>query len=146
MRKESHAATYHAAVKRRGRAFVVGDGSVAWSWSSIVDLADAVVFLMDQAISHGDERSSQVRRNMGGYYFMQVGDVTMMERAKAVSERLGLGEVESVPVERAAHVHSFGPLMWGCGVTFKADRLTVLGWKPKDLGWRVSMEEVGVSI
>ena len=143
LKKESHAATYYAAVKRRGRAFVIGDGSATWSWSSIGDLADAVVFLMDQAMMGGEGRGNHVGVNEEGYYFVQSGDVSLRERAEAVSRRLDLGEVESVPVEVAADIHPFGAIMWGCGATFRADKLKELGWKPKEVDWRVLMEEEG---
>jgi hypothetical protein len=33
--------------------------------------------------------------------------------------------------------------MWGCGARFRADRLTSLGWRPKEVDWRVLMEEEG---
>lgn len=143
LKKESHAATYYAAVKRRGRAFVIGDGSATWSWTSIGDLAEAVVFLMEQAIMSGDERRVQVGVNEEGYYFVQSGDVSLMERAEAVSKRLGFGEVETISVEVAAKIHQYGPLMWGCGARFRADRLRKLGWRPKDIDWRLLMEEEG---
>lgn len=143
LKKESSAALYYATVKSRGRAFVIGDGSATWSWSSIGDLGAAVVFLMEQAIMSGKERSGEVGINEEGYYFVQSGDVSLMERAKAVSERLGLGEVESVPVEIAAEIHPFGPIMWGCGERTRADKLAELGWKPKEADWRILMEEEG---
>ncbi len=143
LKKESSAAFYYATVKSRGRAFVIGDGSATWSWSSIGDLGDAVVFLMEQAIMSGNERSGQVGINEEGYYFVQSGDVSLMERAKAVSERLGLGEVEIMPVEVAAEIHPFGPIMWGCGERTRADKLAELGWRPKEVDWKVLMEEEG---
>ena len=143
LKKESHAATYYAAVKTRGRAFVIGDGSAAWSWISIDDLGDAVVFLMEQAVMKGDERRGQIGVNKEGYYFVQAGDVSLMERAEAVNKRLGLGEVERVSVEVAAEIHPYGPLMWGCGARFRADKLRKLGWRPNEVDWRVLMEEEG---
>ena len=143
LKKESHSATYHAAVKRRGRAFVIGDGSAAWSWISIDDLGDAVVFLMEQSVLSGDERRGQVGVNKEGYYFVQAGDVSLMERAEAVNKRLGLGEVERVSVEVAAQIHPYGPLMWGCGARFRADKLRKLGWRPSEVDWRALMEEEG---
>ncbi len=143
LKKESHAATYYAAAKNRGRAFVVGDGSASWSWISIDDLGDAVVFLIEQAMMSGDERRNQVGVNKDGYYFVQAGDVSLMERAEAVSKRLSLGQVERVSPEVAAEIHPFGPLMWGCGARFRADKLRKLGWKPKQVDWRVLMEEEG---
>lgn len=142
LKKESAAAAYYAAVKSRGRAFVIGDGSVAWSWSSTGDLGDAVTFLMKGALL-SEHEESQLGVNEEGYYFVQSGDVSMMERAEAVSKRIGLGAVESVPVEVAAEFHAFGPLMWGCGATFRADKLKALGWRPKETDWRPLMEEEG---
>ena len=143
LKPESHAAFYYATVKSRGRAFVVGDGTATWSWVSIGDLGDAVVFLMDQAIMSGDERSRQVGVNNEGYYFVQAGDVSLMERAKALSERLDLGEVEGLSVESAKEIHPFGHIMWGCGERTRPDRLRALGWRAKELDWRVLMEGEG---
>lgn len=143
LRKESHAATYYAAVKRRGRAFIIGDGSATWSWISKDDLDNAVVFLIEQALMSGKERREQLGVNMDGYYFVQAGDVSLLERAEAVNKRLGFKEVERVSVEVAAEIHPFGPLMWGCGVRFRADKLSKLGWKPTEVDWRALMEEEG---
>jgi nucleoside-diphosphate-sugar epimerase len=137
------AAAYYAAVTARGRAFVVGDGSVAWSWSSIGDLGDAVVLLTERATSIHNSNQQGIGVNEEGYYFVRTDDVRMEDRAEAISKRLGLREVESVPVEVVADLHPFGPIMWGCGATFRADRLKSLGWRPKELDWRVLMEEEG---
>lgn len=143
LKKESNAAFYYAAVKSRGRAFVIGEGTATWSWTSIGDLGDAVVFLMEQALKNGSERRGQVGVNRDGYYFVRTGDLSMMERAKAVSERLGLGEVESVWVEAAREIHPFGPIMWGCGERTRSDKLHELGWRPKETDWKALMEEEG---
>jgi len=56
LKKESQTATYYAAVRRRGRAFVVRDWSAAWSWALIRDLGGAVVFLMERAAMSWDAR------------------------------------------------------------------------------------------
>ncbi|RAO66594.1 uncharacterized protein BHQ10_002606 [Talaromyces amestolkiae] len=141
LKKESNSAFYYATVKSRGRAFVIGEGTATWSWSSIGDLGDAVVFLMEQALKSGSERRGQVGVNEDGYYFVRTGDLSMMERAKAVSERLGLGEVESVSVDTAREIHPFGPIMWGCGERTRSDKLLELGWRPKETDWKALMEE-----
>ena len=142
-KKESYSATYYEAVKSRGRAFVIGDGSAMWSWTSIDDLGDAVAFLMEQAMGHGDEGRGQVGVNEEGYYFVQAGDVSLIDRAEAVSKRLGLGQVERISPELAKTIHPFGHIMWGCGARFRADRLRQLGWRPKKTDWRALMEEEG---
>lgn len=142
LKKESNAAFYYAAVKSRGRAFVIGEGTATWSWTSIGDLGDAVVFLMGQALNTGrDGRAGQVGVNRDGYYFVRTGDLSMMERAKAVTERLGLGEVESVSVDVARGIHPLGPIMWGCGERTRSDKLLEIGWRPKDTDWKALMEE-----
>lgn len=135
---ESNSATYYTAIKARGRAFVIGDGTATWSWTSIRDLADAVVFLAGTALE-----KQQVGVNLEGYYFVQTGDLSMMERALAASKRLGLGQVESISVEEAKKIHPFGHIMWGCGERTRADRLARLGWAPKQTDWRILMEEKG---
>ena len=116
---------------------MVGDGSVKWSWSWVGDLGYAVVFLMDKAI----HQPQSVGVNEQGYYFVQTDDVKMIDRAKAISERLHLGEVESVTADVAKEYHPFAPLMWGCGAVFNSDRLKALGWNPKKFDWRPLMEE-----
>jgi nucleoside-diphosphate-sugar epimerase len=143
LKKESNAAFYYAAVKSRGRAFVIGEGTATWSWTSIGDLGDAVVFLMEQALESdiGSERCGQVGVNRDGYYFVRTGDLSMMERAKAVSERLGLREIESVSLDAAREIHPFGPIMWGCGERTRSDKLLELGWRPKETDWKALMEE-----
>lgn len=141
--KEGASAAYYAAVKVRNKAFVIGDGSVAWSWVSNRGLGAAVVLLVDQALSKDDSIRSQVGVNKDGYYFIRTGDVSMRERAEAVSKRLGLGGTESLPVDVVAHIHPFGPIMWDCGATFRSDRLAALGWRPEDVDLRAMMEEAG---
>lgn len=142
-KKESNSAFYYEAVKRRGRAFVIGDGTATWSWTSIGDLGDAVVFLMEQAMTSCSERIEALGVNQNGYYFVSTGDLSMVERAEAVTARLGLDAVESIPVESAKEIHPFGHIMWGYGERTRADKLARLGWTPKDLNWKALMEEEG---
>lgn len=107
------------------------------------DLDDTVVFLIEQALKSWKERREQLGVNMEGYYFVQAGEVSLIERAEGVNKRLGFKEVERVPVDVAAEIHPFGPLMWGCGARFRADKLRKLGWKPNEVDWRTLMEEEG---
>lgn len=140
---ESNSASYYAAIKARGRAFVIGDGTATWSWTSIHDLGDAVVFLAAMVLEAGYSRKKQMGVNFEGYYFVQTGDLSMMKRALAVSERLGFGEVESISVEEAKTIHPFGHIMWGRGERTRADKLAELGWKPRETDWKLLMEEKG---
>lgn len=143
LKKESNAAVYFAAVKSRGRAFVIGEGTATWSWTSIGNLGETIAFLMDVAFFTESERDGQLGVNQNGYYFVRTGDLSMMDRAKAVSELLGLGEVESVSVEAAKQNHPFGHIMWGCGGRTRADKLAELGWKFWETDWRALMEKEG---
>ena len=145
-RKEGRvAAAYYSTVTQRKSAFAVGNGSAAWSWVSIRDLGRAVIHIVEQSLMNGDNARSLVGVNENGYYFVRAGEVSMSERAEAINQRLDLGEVESISTEEAAEMHPLGPLMWGSGAVFKADKLTALGWKPKDLEWKTLMEEEGGS-
>ncbi|KAK5169320.1 uncharacterized protein LTR77_005295 [Saxophila tyrrhenica] len=143
VKKESNSALYYKMVKSRGRAFVIGEGTATWSWTSIGDLGQAIVFLMEQALLRGSEQRAQLGVNHEGYYFVRTGDLSMIDRARAVSERLGLGEVESVSVDEAKKMHPFGAVMWGCGERTRADKLAQLGWMPNDTDWRELMQEAG---
>jgi hypothetical protein len=112
------------------------------------DLGDAVVFLTELAIGVGDSGTSkrkQIGVNSEGYYFVQTGDLSMMERAVTVSERLGFGErgVESISVEEAKKIHPFGHIMWGCGERTRGGKLAELGWEAKESDWKALMEEKG---
>lgn len=56
----------------------------------------------------------------------------MVERAKAVKERLGLGEVATLTINAASRIHSSGPIMWGQGENTRSSKLLELSWTPKD--------------
>ena len=140
LKKEGASAAYYKAVQAHGQAFVVGKGEAAWAWASTRDLQRAVVFLVGKALS-GDSQDLGVNRE--GYYLLSTDQVTMMERAEAIRDRLHLDKVESVTPETAAKYHPFGALMWGSGARFKADKLKDLGWKPLDKDWRPLMMEKG---
>ena len=141
LKKESNSAFYYSAVRSLGHAFVVGNGTATWSWTSIGDLASAVVFLMERSLSEGSDRCKRVGVNLDGYYFVSTGDLSMMERAEAISQRLGLGGVESISVEDAGAIHPMGHIMWGCGERTRGDKLAALGWRPTDNDWKSLMEE-----
>jgi hypothetical protein len=152
---ESNSAAYHSAVKARGRAFVIGDGTATWSWTSVRDLGDAVGFLAGRALeqigagvnnnNNNNNTQQQIGVNLSGYHFVSTGDLSMMDRALAINERLGLREeeVESISVEAAKKIHPFGHIMWGCGERTRSDKLAALGWKPKETDWKLLMEEKG---
>ena len=77
---ESNSAAYYAATKSRRRAFVIGDGTATWSWTSVRDLGDAVVFLAGMALGfEGHDKQRQIGVNLQGYHFVQTGDLSMME-------------------------------------------------------------------
>lgn len=141
LKRESNSATYYSAVVNRGRAFVIGNGTATWSWTSIGDLGNAIIFLMEQSLSEASRHRIGV--NQDGYCFVSTGDLNMKERAQAVSQRLGFGEVESITAEDAKKIHPMGHVMWGCGERTRADKLNELGWRPKERDWRGLMEEEG---
>ena len=70
---------------------------------------------------------------------------TPVPKTNAVSrlDRLGFGDMESVPVEVVARLHEFGSLVWGCGAIFRADKLPESGWRPNKVDWRPLMRDGG---
>ena len=98
---------------------------------------------MEKAVSNGKDTQKLLGVNDRGYYFVQSDDIRMKDRAEGITKRLRLGEVESIPVEVAAGYHPFGPIMWGCGATFRPAKLKSLGWRPKEFDWRALMEDEG---
>lgn len=142
VKRESNSAFYYTAVRSRRRAFVVGDDTATWSWTSIGDLASAVVFLLERSLSER-EGFSRLGVNQYGYYFVSTGDLSMRARAEAVSQRLSLGDIQSISVEEVKGIHPMGHIMWGCGERTRADKLVDLGWRPRDDDWKALMEDNG---
>lgn len=72
---------------------------------------------------------------------MRTGYTNTIERAKAISERPGIEEVESVSVDAARQIHPFDSIMWGCGERTRSNKLLELVWRPKETDWNSLMKE-----
>ena len=141
--------TLYEEMAKYGRVAVVGAGENRWGWVSVRDCADAIVFVVEEVLA--GQRGGECRVEFGerGYYFVGAGEISMLKRASAASQRLSReGKVQTAEVE---HVESEGlsrvspsrlfAMAMRSNSRFRADRLDDLGWKPADTDWKPLMEE-----
>ena len=146
---------YPRAVLKLGHAFQVGDGQGTWSWSSVHDVARAIVFVAEEALQGttaggGGGGGGKLEFGKAAYYYIESGDATFADQAELVaSELASLGaslttrEVLSIDAEAATKLHKYGVLLWGgCGARSRADKLRAMGWKAEDRDWRPFWREV----
>ena len=137
---------YPKAVLEVGHAFKVADGQGTWTWSSVHDVARAIVFVAKEALKGKD---GKLEYGKGAYYFIGSGDGTFADQAELVaSDLVSLGalkseEVVSIDGEAATKLHRYGSFMWGgSGARSRADKLKAIGWKPQDTDWRPFWSEI----
>lgn len=109
----------------------------------INNLSKAIIFLIEKVLIYREESCKLLGINIEGYYFVSAGDLSIIDRVRTISERLGLGDIKTVSVEAAKQIYPLGHIMWGCGERTRADKLAQLGWEPKDVDWKSLMEEEG---
>ena len=110
------------------------------------DTANAIAYCTEHAadLLTIPPHSSHMLQSLGVKVFTSLRH-TLVPKTNAVSrlDRLGFGDMESVPVEVATGLHEFGPLVWGCSAIFRADKLPESGWRPNKVDWRPLMREGG---
>ena len=150
-KQETYSAMLYEEMVKLGRVCVVGEGQNTWGWVSVKDTADAIVFFVEEVLKGQRGGESRLEYGKRGYYLVGSGQVPMLERAKAVAQRLysagkiKSAEVESVAVENADKIneHPLFPIMLRSNSRFQADRLKDLGWTPKEPDWKPLMEAAG---
>lgn len=143
----THSSEYARQVLKRGRGFLLGNGSNAWSGSSVGDVSSAIIFVLEETFQelwkHG---GGKIEYGWNGYYFIEAGECSMRERAEIILPYLKeLGAIESVEIDELSteEVDKMSPIasvIFGTSSRSKADRLLALGWKPRD-DWRSKMKE-----
>ncbi|MCJ1326199.1 hypothetical protein MMC10_002863 [Thelotrema lepadinum] len=150
-KQESFSAMLYEEMVKYGRVCVAGEGQNTWGWVSVKDTADALVFFVEEALKGQRGGESRLEYGKRGYYLVGSGQVPILERAKALAERLfragkiQSAEVESLAVEDLGGVsdHHLFAIMLRSNSRFQADRLKDLGWTPKEPDWRPLMEDDG---
>jgi len=145
-RTETHQLLWYNAILENGAPFLLGKGENVWSVISVKDLGRAIEVFVDEILRGGD------RLGFGnqGYYFIEAFEVSLMERAVAVGDRLVKegkiknGEVELLSENEVERRYGgFMRYLVGSSSTVKADRLKALGWKPMEMDWKALVEEHG---
>ncbi|KPI39686.1 uncharacterized protein AB675_3259 [Cyphellophora attinorum] len=137
---------WYNAIIDKGAPFLLGKGENVWSTVSVRDLGKAILFVVDLVLDGSDRLEFGDR----GYYFVEAFELSLMDRAKAVGERLVKeGKIESADVRFLSEedvVKEHGPLfgyILGSSSRVRADRLKELGWRPTDFDWKTLVEEHG---
>jgi len=145
-RTETHQLLWYNAILENGAPFLLGKGENVWSVVSVKDLGRAIGLFVDEILNGGD------RLGFGdqGYYYVEAFEVSLMERAVAVGERLAKeGKIKNGKVELLSEDEiekrygAFMKYLVGSSSMVKAERLKALGWKPADMDWRALVEEHG---
>ncbi|KFY01958.1 hypothetical protein O988_02431 [Pseudogymnoascus sp. VKM F-3808] len=147
IKTETFQVGWYNAIIENGASFLLGKGTNAWSTVSISDLGRAILFVVDEILK-GEQ--SQLDYGDSGYYWVEAFEVSLMDRAKAIGERLfkegkiGTPDVELKTLEEVTSKWSvYMGYLIGSSSRIKADRLKALGWKPLDFDWKVLVEEKG---
>jgi nucleoside-diphosphate-sugar epimerase len=106
--------------KESGVVQVIGNGANLWSNVHIDDLADLYLLALDKGTA-------------GSFYFAENGENSFGELGQAISDRLKLGQVQSLDADIAAE--SWGPasayFTFGSNSRVRAERARCeLGWQP----------------
>ncbi|KFY19132.1 hypothetical protein V493_08120 [Pseudogymnoascus sp. VKM F-4281 (FW-2241)] len=147
IKTETFQVDWYNAIIENGASFLLGKGTNAWSTVSISDLGRAILFVIDE-ILEGEQ--SRLEYGDSGYYWVESFEVSLMDRAKAIGERLfkegkiGTPDVELKTLEEVTSKWSaYMGYLIGSSSRIRADRLKALGWKPLDFDWKLLVEEKG---
>ncbi|KAL2786605.1 hypothetical protein BJX66DRAFT_312461 [Aspergillus keveii] len=123
-----------AAVLKRKKGFLVGEGKNVWHQVHVQDLSDLFFRLGEAAAAGGGDATW----NDKGYYLAENGpfvwgDIQRVVAKTAYEKRLiPSPEVESISDAQVTELNEFGLYAWGSssrGTSYRAKRL--LGWSPK---------------
>lgn len=148
VRTEGFVHDYIRAVIRRAGdgakgAFVMGQGRNVWSWCATRDVADAAWTIVKR---WRDDEGRGWDEELGGYYYVEAGQLAMRDVACAVS-RAVMGveatpeDCDSLQYAQFAQLMPVLPGLWGVTARCKADRLRRMGWTPQVTSWQPVVEE-----
>jgi nucleoside-diphosphate-sugar epimerase len=122
------------AVKKRGKAFTVGEGRNVVSAIHVRDLSAAFLLLVEQALEGGGEADWGDK----GWYYVESGSYVFAELVERVVEEMwkkGLVEregVDEIGIEEAKGLHPWADLLWGMNMRIRGERISGLGWRAKE--------------
>lgn len=124
-----------AAVLKRKKGFLVGEGKNVWHQVHVQDLSNVYLSLGDAAAVGGGKATWN---NDGGYYLAENGSFVWGDVQRAVAKvayekkLIDSPEVEQLNFEQVAAVNKWGPYSWGSNSRGHAIRARKLfGWNPQ---------------
>ena len=136
---------YASKVLERGKAFTINGSHNVWTWSTVQDTTDAILFVIRKAWIGSEPKIEFGER---GYYFIGTGEMVFGNVASRVAkelERLGgieTSKLETLTLAEALGIFPLEPAFWtlfSSNCRAKMDRLSKLGWAPKEVDWDVMM-------
>lgn len=123
------------AARKRGKAFLLGQGKHIVSGVHVKDLSAAFLLLVERALEGGGKADW----GENGIYYVESGSFIFREVAEElVKEMIANGavaspDVEHLSLEEGSQVHPYAGILWGTNLRVAASRLQRLGWKPKEV-------------
>lgn len=126
---------YAAATLKRGKGFIINEGTNVWTESHVQDLSNIFLALVTSAM---EPKGGKATWNDEGYYFSESGTFAWGEIGKAIAkiahekQLIDTAEVETITADEADKLTFMGSYLWGTNSRCKAQRASkVLGWKPQ---------------
>lgn len=126
---------YSSATLRRGKGFIINEGTNTWTESHVQDLSNIFLGLVTAAMQPDGGKATW---NDEGYYFSETGSFVWGDIARAIAKiahekkLIGTADVETITADEADKLIPMGSYLWGTNSRCKAQRASkVLGWKPQ---------------
>ncbi|KAF3034297.1 hypothetical protein E8E12_002245 [Didymella heteroderae] len=126
---------YSAATLKRGKGFIINEGTNIWTESHVQDLSNIFLALVTAAMQPDGGKATW---NDEGYYFSESGTFVWGDIGKAIAKiahekkLIKTAEVDTITAEEADKLTPMGSYLWGTNSRCKAQRARkVLGWQPQ---------------
>jgi nucleoside-diphosphate-sugar epimerase len=127
---------YSAATLKRGKGFIINEGTNIWTESHIRDLSNIFLSLVTSAL---EPNGGKATWNEDGYYFSETGTFAWGDIGKAITEiahekkLIDTNEIDTITTDDADKLLPMGSYLWGTNSRCKAQRASkLLGWKPQE--------------
>lgn len=137
---------YSAATLKRGKGFIINEGTNIWTESHIQDLSNIFLALVTAAM---EPNGGKATWNDEGYYFSETGTFAWGDIGKAIAKiahdkkLIDTAEVDVITADEADKLLPMGSYLWGTNSRCKAVRAgKVFGWKPQQKSLMNSLPDI----
>ncbi|KAE8451357.1 hypothetical protein EG329_003986 [Mollisiaceae sp. DMI_Dod_QoI] len=122
--------------KKRGKAFMIGEGKSVTTAIHVKDLAAVLVWFTEEALAGGGKLDWGEK----GVYYVEGGEYVFRDIVERIAKEMfdrGMipsVEIEQITAEQATEMHPWGVFMWGSNMRSRAERLKGFGWEAKQAG------------